>query len=314
MKKLLLLTGLLCFGELSFSQGLLDMNENKNAQKKYAEEVYSFGDNKGNEGDAAQDEAEKKPFPILNFGSDLALGSDAIGFRPTILVSTSLAKKYFYIQPSVRVTQVDDQSFSLERTGQSLFIRDISNFSVNLDAILGIPNKKKSDSSRVGFLGSFSFRGNSLFNLDSTTFKSVKNDINLVNVMLGTEVIAVWEHLSFYHTWNMMSVTNNRSVYHSYFNPGAQKDFIYPQLGMKFKVLEGKEEFKNVIIDFSAIWIGKRMQTIAGNDNTIIPLLKVGYVQRINLKKPNEAEKNKKLREFAAEKKALQESAAPTNP
>ena len=80
------------------------------------------------------------------------------------------------------------------------------------------------------------------------------------------------------------SITNNRNDYHNYFPQRAIKDFWYFQPGFRFQGIEGKDKYKGLIIDFSAILLTKNMRIIAGNDNTLIPVVKIGYSKKIDWK------------------------------
>lgn len=279
---------------LMFAQGLLDLNEKTKVKRYYLMSI---------DKSAEFDDESKELFPIISFGSDLNTGSDAVGFRPSIGAGSPM--NYFdrlQFYPSIKYTVVDNQKFTEEKTGQSIFIKEISTYSINLDMSYGffdsgnprkkrnydktLVNEKKDDFYWLGLNLSFNYRGNSLFNLDSTNFESVKSDIGSLNLSFGIETIAVPNLLSFYTNITAMSIVNNRNNFHNYFSKETHKDFYYPEVGFMFRVLKGKEEFKNIVIDFSGIWLTDRMKAIAGTNDSFIPVIKLGYVQNIGLKKP----------------------------
>lgn len=266
------------------SQTLLDLNENN--QKK-AEAIKSLTDEE-------KEENEDKAYPQLSFLTDMTTGSNAIGFRPSVLAGTTVGKGIFSMDASIKYCAVDNQQFSVFKTGQTLFVKEISNYSINLGATVGIPRKETKEPI-VGFNGSVHFRGNSLFNIDSTSFTTVKNDIMLFNACVGPEVILMKENISAYFNVNYMSVTNNRDSFHAYFPADALKDYWYLQPGFRFRAIEGTNHFKNLVIDFSAIMVSKKMKTIIGSQNTIVPVLKVGYIQKIGLIRATNADGAKKL-------------------
>lgn len=296
MKTILFLTATLFVSNIGFSQqlSLLTLNEDKKHNSKVEKDIASFKEN----GVIDSDESDVK-FPLLSFGSDLTTGSDAVGFRPSIAASTEVTKNNFGMGASIQFTQVDDQKFDTEKTGQTLFINEISNFSFNIGGAIGIPNPKytkvgnlksklnpKKDSltrmdPRVGLFMDLNFRGNSLFNLDSTTFQSEKNDIFSISGAFGVECILFREYISTYASINYLGITNGRNAYHNYFPKNAIKDFFYIRTGFKVHMLEGTDRFKGLIADFSLITMSNQMRNIAGRQNTVIPVLKIGYQKKI---------------------------------
>ncbi|MCG8574882.1 MAG: hypothetical protein MI810_08370, partial [Flavobacteriales bacterium] len=307
MKRIFFYALILFCTSVNGQMNLMDLNENelKRQENKYriAADVESNepADSKEIKKYTTENE-EKKPYPILAFGSNLATGNEAIGFRPTIIASTPVTKGVFGMDAWIQVTQVDDQNFDVSRTGQTLFISEISNYSANLRAIVGIPNiaecKKEKDKiePRVGFNATLFVRGNSLFNLDSTTFKSNKNDIFTIGGNIGVECILIKEHISMFCDFNYLGITNNRKVYHDYFPAGAKKDFWYFRPGFRFKALEGKDEFKGLVFDVSTIFLSKNMKTITGSDNTLIPIIKIGYTKKIEWRRKMERKNSTKYR------------------
>ncbi len=312
MKSIFTLT-IIFFTNSIFCQSLLDINENEkrrqmyNASKlepKISAKRFAFYTSQNpalsaaaatTKADAeAKAAAEKKAFPLAAFGSDLNTGSDAIGFRPSIVAGAQFTKGVMVIQPSIKTTQVNDQKFNVEKTGQSLFVSDISNFSANLGTVIGVPNmsikdcRKPNNKDQIepwwGVTASVHLQGNSLFHLDSTSFKSEKNDIFSLSVRLGLEIIIIKESFSLYADLRAISITNNRDAFHDYFPQGAQKDFLYGQYGIRFRSIDGIEEFKDIVFDISVIGLTKRMKVIAGSQNTIIPVVKIGYVKKIDWK------------------------------
>lgn len=281
--KITLITAFSLCTYLANSQTLLDLNEN-NQKKEAVLKTFT---------DEDKTENQEKAYPQLSFLTDMTTGSNAIGFRPAILAGTTVGKGLFSMDASIKYCAVDNQQFSVFKTGQTLFVKEISNYSINLGATVGIA--KKDSTPRVGFNGSVHFRGNSLFNIDSTSFSTVKNDIMLFNACVGPEVIIMKENISAYFNVNYMSVTNNRDSFHAYFPADALKDYWYLQPGFRFRAIEGTNHFKNLVIDFSAIMVSKKMKTIIGSQNTIVPVLKVGYIQKIGLIRATNADGAKKL-------------------
>lgn len=298
---------------LNAQMSLLDVNENESKRQALNEAKISSGFVSADK----KEEEQKKPFPLLSFGSSMAIGPDAVGFRPIVLAGFQVSKKGLGVEASVNFTTVDDQNFDTEKTGQTLFIPEISSFSTSATVSYGFRNAIKLKSldnngartgpneatktkfdPRVGVSLGFGFRGNSLFNLDSTSFKSVSSDISCLSLHLGAECIIVREHFSIYTTFNYLGVTNGRDAYHNYFPEGAMKDYWYFRPGMKFKAAEAIDGFKGVIVDFSLIMLTTNMRVIAGNQNTVIPILKVGYQKKIGWS-------DKKLNAKLAEKERL---------
>jgi hypothetical protein len=278
--KITMITAFCLSAFLSNSQTLLDLNEN--ALKR----VSAFKEIK----DRKEDNLKDSAYPQLSFLTDMTTGSNAIGFRPSLLAATTIGNDYFSMDVSIKYTAVDKQQFNTFKTGQTLFVKEISNYSVNLGATVGIPRcSSKANTGdtvpRIGFNGSIHFRGNSLYSQDSTSYSTTKNDIMLFNACIGTEVIVMEDNISTYVNLNYMSVTNNRDVFHAYFPSDALKDYWYFQPGFRFRAIEGTQNYKNLIFDFSTILVSKKMKTIIGNQNTIIPVLKVGYIQKIGLKR-----------------------------
>ena len=259
----------------SYGQSLLDLNEAEKKRQRYKNSLGPLS--KVN---------EDKALPLVAFGTNIMSGTNAVGFRPMLTAGTSVTKDKFGMAASLKFTQVDDQKFDRNQTGQSLFIADISNFSANLGAVVGISSGTDAPP-RVSFNAGLSLRGNSLFNLDSTTFKSEQNDIFTFNTHVGSECILFREHISVYVDFQYLSITNNRTTYHEYFASDALKDFWYFQPGFRFKALEGEDQFKSLVFDVSAIIVSNKMQTIAGKENTIIPVIRIGYTKTIDWKSRN---------------------------
>ena len=298
--KLIIATTLLLTPFILNAQGVLELNEQEDHRKAYVTKLCSAS-NSTITSDSIQPipgdsvppnivDESKKPYPTLIFGTNLTAGSDAIGFRPVLLTGTNVVKGRLAMSASINLTTVDDQEFDTEKTGQTLFINEISNYSTEIGGIVGLWNQKKwftqTDSSnyRIGINTGIRFRGNSLFNLDSTTFKSEQNDIFSFAARIGVDCILIKDHISIYCNYNYLSITNNRNDYHNYFPQRAIKDFWYFQPGFRFQGIEGKDKYKGLIIDFSAILLTKNMRIIAGNDNTLIPVVKIGYSKKIDWK------------------------------
>lgn len=318
MKSISIIITLLISG-ITFSQNLLDIYENERRRQEYIDtkltlEIYDLIKDsyvqqipqatltdvtlgpaalktKQDEAmDAAEIEAENKSFPLAAFGSDLNAGSDAVGFRPSIVAASQFTIRNIVIQPSIKTTKVDNQNFSVEKTGQALFVSDISNFSANLGMVIGFPYSKTPTATqtkfqnRFGLVTSIHLQGHSLFNLDSTTFISVKNDISSFSLRVGLEAIIIKESFSMYFDLRALSITNNRDNFHDYFPENSKKDFLYTKFGFRFKAVEGIKGFKNIVFDVSTIILDKRMRVLAGTQNTLIPLVKIGYVKKIDWK------------------------------
>lgn len=295
MKTILLIASTLLFSNIVLSQqmSLLTLNEDKEHSKEKDSILSIYKSENLKDFTGQEIVPDKVNLPMISFGSDLTTGSDAIGFRPSISASTEVTKKNFGMGASIQFTQVDDQKFDTEKTGQTLFINEISNFSFNIGAAIGFATKKseKKNNPRVGLFVDLHFRGNSLFNLDSTTFKSEKNDIFSISGALGAECILFREYISAYASVNYLGITNGRNAYHNYFPKNAIKDFFYMRAGFKVHMLEGTDRFKGLIADFSLITMSNQMRNIAGRQNTVIPVMKIGYQKKIAVghKKYNKA-------------------------
>lgn len=288
MKRFTFLFGLLMILQQVNAQSLLNLNEYETIREENIEEELKKSDDQYKV--STEKTLEKTPFSTLGLGSNLTTGSDAIGFRPSIVASTNVVKGILGMSASIQFTQVDDQKFDIEKTGQTLFINETSNFSANLGFVVGVPNleywhnckdHKDSIDPRFGFTGGIHLRGNSLFNLDSNTFRSEENDIFTLQAHLGLEIILMRDNVSVYCYGNYMGVTNNRDKYHAYFPTNAVKDFWYLQPGFKFLAAEGLTGFKGLVIDVSAIVLTEKMRVLAGYQNTLIPVIKIGYTQKI---------------------------------
>jgi hypothetical protein len=127
--KITMITAFCLSAFLSNSQTLLDLNENALKRVSALKEIK----------DRKEDNLKDSAYPQLSFLTDMTTGSNAIGFRPSLLAGTTIGNDYFSMDVSIKYTAVDKQQFNTFKTGQTLFVKEISNYSVNLGATVGIP-------------------------------------------------------------------------------------------------------------------------------------------------------------------------------